>query len=461
MTPVKLLLLVAILVHVGSTFPFERKPVGAGGPGGREKVQYASWDDVNVLAHGLLQLGHGLKDHVDKTKGQMRDITAKLKAFNGTVAELGKLTRHLQEEGDTLREKAKRLGQVGEDPVHNASAELQALAEDMRTEKERIRDRVGSLETKVDILLKAAGSDDDSNRSTSDTHTLQWMLETQGRRIDDLVERISQQQDKLDKQNMRLQSLQAEVKQRKLKSVFTRKVDDLPVETTVEQAGASNEPPSDCHELFHRGERQSGVYTIKPLNAKPFDVFCEMTSEQGWTVIQKREDGSQDFNKLWSDYKTGFGSLKGEFWLGLEKMLSVSKQRPHVLQMDFSDWRGEAQSVSYTFQLDGEESNYALHLQPTTPGLLEHALATDHEGLPFSTADRDHDLKEDANCASQLSGGWWFSNCGHSNLNGRYQSGPTLAQRHNRKQVVFWKTWHGRYYPLKTTTIKMAPAIKS
>lgn len=96
--------------------------------------------------------------------------------------------------------------------------------------------------------------------------------------------------------------------------------------------------------------------------------------------------------------------LSGEFWLGLEKMLSISKQRPHVLQIELSDWRGETQSVSYSFQLDGEESNYALHVQPTTPSNLESALTTGPDGLPFSTADRDQDLKEDANCALQLSG---------------------------------------------------------
>ncbi|XP_042562514.1 angiopoietin-related protein 4-like, partial [Clupea harengus] len=423
-------------------------------------VQYASWDDVNVLAHGLLQLGHGLKDHVDKTKGQMRDITAKLKSFDGTVAELSKLTRHLQEEGDALREKAKQLGHR-EKQVLNTSAEPQALAEDMRTERESTQDRVGRLERKVDILLRDAGSNEDRNRSTTDAHTLQWMMETQSRRIDDLVERVRQQQDKLDKQNVRLQALQAEVKQRRLKSVVTRKVEDFSVDGMLERASPSNELPSDCHELFLRGEKQSGVYTIKPHDAKPFNVFCEMTSEHGWTVIQKREDGSLDFNRLWSDYQNGFGSLRGEFWLGLEKMLSISKQRPHVLQIELSDWRGETQSVSYSFQLDGEESNYALHVQPTTPSNLESALTTGPDGLPFSTADRDQDLKEDANCALQLSGGWWFSNCGHSNLNGRYQSGPTLAQRHHRKQVVFWKTWHGRYYPLKTTAMKITPAIKS
>lgn len=36
------------------------------------------------------------------------------------------------------------------------------------------------------------------------------------------------------------------------------------------------EMASDCHELFMRGETTSGIYTIQPINAEPFKVFCEM-----------------------------------------------------------------------------------------------------------------------------------------------------------------------------------------
>lgn len=38
------------------------------------------------------------------------------------------------------------------------------------------------------------------------------MLEAQNKRIDDLIERIKQQQEKLDKQNVRIRTLQNKVK---------------------------------------------------------------------------------------------------------------------------------------------------------------------------------------------------------------------------------------------------------
>ena len=45
-------------------------------------------------------------------------------------------------------------------------------------------------------------------------------------------------------------------------------------------------------------------------------------------MIQKRLNGSVDFNRTWDDYKHGFGNfLVGEYWLGLEKIRRLTENK--------------------------------------------------------------------------------------------------------------------------------------
>ncbi|CAL8345897.1 unnamed protein product [Merluccius merluccius] len=443
-----------LMALMATGFPFERKASTK-----EKRVQYAAWDDVNVIAHGLLQLGQGLKEHVDKTKVQMRDISSKLKAFNSTVSELGKESHRLRAEGEALKVRAHGL-EDREGRLLNVTSELKEQAEEAQQERQAARGRMSRLEEKVDSLLQGeADSGANSVRNSSESRVIQSMLEAQNKRIDDLMDRIQLQQEKLDKQNTRIRSLQSQIQQTK-DAAKSAKAGAMIQTVSVEQQDSPMGIASNCHELFLRGETSSGVYTIQPLDGQAaFEVFCEMTAEGGWTVIQKRKDGSVDFDQLWQAYQKGFGSLNGEFWLGLEKIHSLTKDGDHVLKVQFSDWKDLSEAVVMPFSVGAEDTKYSLNIQPAeTMGNLESSLATEAtSGMPFSTRDQDNDHKTDINCAKHLSGGWWFSNCGHSNLNGRYFQSPPPKQRHQRKQGVFWKTWRGRYYPLKTTTMMVAP----
>ena len=77
--------------------------------------------------------------------------------------------------------------------------------------------------------------------------------------------------------------------------------------------------------------KSSGVYTIANfcgVKCSNTRVYCDTSSGGGgWTVIQRRKDGSVDFkNRDWVRYEDGFGDLNGEFWIGLRSMHCLTNQ---------------------------------------------------------------------------------------------------------------------------------------
>ena len=120
--------------------------------------------------------------------------------------------------------------------------------------------------------------------------------------------------------------------------------------------------PKSCSQLFQNGFNCSGVYAINPDGGKPIQVFCDMTTDGGgWTVFQKRLDGSVDFYLNWESYKNGFGILSGEFWLGNDNLHRLTAADDVMLRVDLEDFEGNITYAEYrNFNVADEADKYQL-----------------------------------------------------------------------------------------------------
>ena len=106
------------------------------------------------------------------------------------------------------------------------------------------------------------------------------------------------------------------------------------------------------------------MYKIDPDGLGEFEVFCDQkTAGGGWTVFQKRMDGSVDFDRRWDDYKRGFGDLNGEFWLGLDKIHRLTVSGSYKLRVDLESLHGNTAFAEYSsFAVTNERAKYQLSL---------------------------------------------------------------------------------------------------
>ncbi|KAL3842361.1 hypothetical protein ACJMK2_020384 [Sinanodonta woodiana] len=172
------------------------------------------------------------------------------------------------------------------------------------------------------------------------------------------------------------------------------------------------------------------------------------TDGGGWTVFQRRIDGSKDFYRGWRDYKSGFGDLNTEFWLGLDIINVLTSQNAVELRVDLVSPGPPAISAyaKYaTFRIGDENSKYVLNVG-TYSGNAGDSL-TYHDGMAFSTMDRDNDLDTD-NCANVYHGAWWYRTCHTSNLNGHYGNTSFGAG-------LSWLSLSGYYMSMMFTEIKI------
>ncbi|GAB0100725.1 hypothetical protein DMENIID0001_168100 [Sergentomyia squamirostris] len=179
-----------------------------------------------------------------------------------------------------------------------------------------------------------------------------------------------------------------------------------------------NKMPRDCSHLDHS---LNGFYLIAPEGQhRPIITKCSMG---GWSLIQRRHDGSVDFNKSWEEYAEGFGSPFSEFWIGNEALHRLTADNCSSLRLKMADIYDNMWHAEYShFHIDTKENGFRL----TVAGFSGNASdALNYQnGMQFSAIDDDRDISN-THCATNYEGGWWFSHCQHANLNGRYNLGLT------------------------------------
>ncbi|XP_034473109.1 ficolin-1-like isoform X2 [Drosophila innubila] len=114
------------------------------------------------------------------------------------------------------------------------------------------------------------------------------------------------------------------------------------------------------------------------------------------------------------------------------------------------DFEGQTKYEKYEkFAIGDELESYTLHTLGKASGTAGDSL-TFHQGLKFSTFDRDNDPDLDRNCAVLYTGAWWYKGCHLSHLTGKYKDNIS-------GKGINWYQFRGHEYSLKRAVMMIRP----
>nr|CAG4641528.1 EOG090X02LG [Eurycercus lamellatus] len=382
----------------------------------------------------LSQMRTTAESNVNKMENELRRVlktleTAKCTGVAEDVAEVNAQNRRLAETVEKLNLKVSGVDQV-------QSSTLQ-LFEAMERLEERYDSSIGELQREVSKLEFSDG------QLASTVHTIREDQSGQNDLVKSLRSTTALLQEQVQADQIRSALLLAkltnstlamintshgqQVQDRRLTQLETQSAHSIEslkqslAQLEHQHSSLTHNLPHDCREVS-----STGANFILPRDSdEVVKVYCDQeTSGGGWTVIQRRTDGKEDFNRNWAAYKSGFGSVHSEFWLGNDHLHQMTKDNTTMLRVDLWDIYGQYWWAEYdSFLVAGENEGYSVQFHGYT-GNASDAMASYHQSMRFSTRDNDQDLSN-TNCADSYQGGWWYSHCQHVNINGKYALGLT------------------------------------
>jgi len=412
-------------------------PVGAQGPEGIQGVVGPAGPTGPTGSNGIdgktiIKINETILDGVKKDIKKLDDET------NTVIKEIV----YLREDQQDFKKEVKRLDAFTTDLMKGNDKledKLKMMTHDLRGDHEQMIDDMQDVQRKLHDMKRQA----DDMRAEMRSNTAQ---SNQDR--DEMSYKVKTLQKSIDKLTSSTQGVEKDLNL-KLKTI-SDELNNLKVAIEKNAGNAGNigkfgermmcgeckldadlvcdcthkYPRVDCTAHMEAGAK-SGVYKLR-VNKKEFNAFCDMETIDskgvvgGWTVLQRRKDGMERFNRTLKEYAFGFGDVRKDHWLGLENMHLITSSGKYMVQFNMRKADGQAVWTSKAkFVVSSAAKKYQLNIEGTHKGTTKDKFEYTN-WQRFSTIDSDND-DDRGSCAQEHGGGgWWYKKCGYVFLNGKY-----------------------------------------
>ncbi|PAA70998.1 hypothetical protein BOX15_Mlig022000g1 [Macrostomum lignano] len=206
----------------------------------------------------------------------------------------------------------------------------------------------------------------------------------------------------------------------------------------------------------------------QPPNSSELAVyeFHTVGTQQCFETVNLRVSDALSFDRLWAEYKTGFGTYHGNYFAGLEWLHARTSAQPssNRFRVDLLYWND---TYIYAYYLNvlilAESTNYTVSEFTFEPGGGLHQNLFVDKNIQFQTRDRGlSTCSYGQNCA-QMFQPQWHTCCHSSGPFGRYFNYPTAlnVSAADRAKGIVWASnaptniTDGHYYSFKQLEILM------